>query len=75
MGDHHRRQAEDYNEAPVISCDHGFFTDSKDDGSQLTEAQAPAVGATPTLRASRQEKQNGSCRRCALQRNPRRIPN
>ena len=23
--DHHRRQAEDYNEVPVISCDCGFF--------------------------------------------------
>ena len=23
--DHHRRQAEDYSEVPVISCDHGFF--------------------------------------------------
>ena len=23
--DHHRRQAEDYNEVPVISCDYGFF--------------------------------------------------
>ena len=22
--DHHRRQAEDYNEVPVISCDYGF---------------------------------------------------
>ena len=23
--DHNRRQAEDYNEVPVISCDYGFF--------------------------------------------------
>ena len=23
--EHHRRQAEDYNEVPIISCDHGFF--------------------------------------------------
>ena len=23
--DHHRRQAEDYNEVPVISCAYGFF--------------------------------------------------
>ena len=23
--DHHRRQAEDYNEVPVISCDYGFL--------------------------------------------------
>ena len=45
--DHHRRQAEDYNEVPVISCDYGFFTDSKDDDRQLTEAEAIAVGATP----------------------------
>ena len=29
--DHHRRQAEDYNEVPVISCDDGFLTDSKND--------------------------------------------
>ena len=25
--DHHRRQTEDYNEVPVISCDYGFFFD------------------------------------------------
>ena len=48
--DHHRRQAEDYNEVPVISCDYGFFTDSRDDEErQLTEAEATAVGATPML--------------------------
>ena len=23
--DHHRRQTEDYNEVPVISCDYGFL--------------------------------------------------
>ena len=48
--DHHRRQAEDYNEVPVISCEYGFFTDSRDDEDrQLTEAEAIAVGATPIL--------------------------
>ena len=45
--DHQRRQAEDYNEVPVITCDYGFFTDLKDDNRQLTEAEAIAVGATP----------------------------
>ena len=48
--DHHRRQAEDYNEVSVVSCDYGFFTDSRDDEErQLTEAEAIAVGATPIL--------------------------
>ena len=47
--DHRRRQAEDYNGVPVISCDYGFFTDSKDDDRQLSEAEATAVGATPIL--------------------------
>ena len=48
--DHHRRQAEDYNEVPVISCAYGVFTDSRDDEErQLTEAEAIAVGATPIL--------------------------
>ena len=47
--DHHSRQADDYNEVPVISCDYGFVTDSKDDDRQLTEAEAIAVGATPIL--------------------------
>ena len=48
--DHHTRQDEDYNEVPVISCDYGFFTDSRDDEErQLTEAAAIAVGATPIL--------------------------
>ena len=37
--DHQRRQAEDYNEVPVITCDYGFFTDLKDDNRQLTEAE------------------------------------
>ena len=39
--DHQRRQAEDYNEVPVISCDYGFFfkkKDSRDDEErQLTK--------------------------------------
>ena len=47
--DHHRRQAEDYNEVPVISCDYGFFTDSKDDDRQLADAETIAVGPTPIL--------------------------
>ena len=47
--DHHRRQAEDYNEVPEISCDYGFFTDRKEDDRPLTEAEAKAVGATPIL--------------------------
>ena len=38
--DHHRRQAEDHNEVSVISCDHGFFTDGRDDEErQLTRKQ------------------------------------
>ena len=38
--DRHRRQTEDYNEVPVISCDYGFFTDSRDDEErQVTEAR------------------------------------
>ena len=64
--EHHRRKAEDDNE---ISCDYGFFTDSKDDDRQLTEAEATAVGATHHTRDSGQEKQNDPCRLCALQRN------
>ena len=48
--DHHRRQAEDYNEVPVISCDHGFLTDSRDDDErQLAVAEAIAAAATPIL--------------------------
>ena len=48
--DHHRRQAEDYDEVPVISCDYVFFTDSRDhEERQLTEAAAIAVGAAPIL--------------------------
>ena len=38
-GDHRRRQAEDYNEVPVISCDYVFLTDSR----QLTDEEALAV--------------------------------
>ena len=64
--DNHVRQAEDYNEVPGISCDHGFFTDSKDDDRQLTDAEAIELVPHPD---SGQEKQNSSCRRCALQRN------
>ena len=62
--DHHRRQAEDYNEVPAIPCDYGFFTDSKDDDRQVTEAEATAVGASDPG----QVKQNDSCRCCALGR-------
>ena len=48
--DHHRKETEDYNEVPVISCDYGFLTDSRDDEErQLTEAEAIAVEATPIL--------------------------
>ena len=48
--DRKRRQAEDYNDVPVISCDYGFFTDGRDDEErQLTEVEATAVGATPIL--------------------------
>ena len=47
---HHGRQAEDHNEVPVISCDYDFFKDSRDDEeTQLREAEAMAVGATPIL--------------------------
>ena len=60
--DHHRRQAEDYDEVPVISCDYSFFTDSRDDqGRHLTEAEAIAVGAAPMLVTAGQEKQNNPC--------------
>ena len=65
--DHHRRQAEDYNEVPVISCDYGFFTDSRDDEErQLTEAEAIAVGATPILviRDKRSKMIHADCVRC-----------
>ena len=62
--DHHRRQAEDYNEVPVISCDYVFFTDSRDDEeSQLTEAEAIAVGATPIL-VIRSKMIHADCVRC-----------
>ena len=47
--DQHRRQPEDYNEVQIISFDYGFFTDSRDDDRQVTEADAIAVGATPIL--------------------------
>ena len=49
--DHHRRQAEDYNEVPVISCDYVFFfTDSRDDEERhLTEAEATVAAAAPML--------------------------
>ena len=66
--DHHRRQAEDYNEVPVISCDCGFFfTDSRDDEErQLTEAEEIAVGATPILviRDKRSKMIHADCVRC-----------
>ena len=65
--DHHRRQAEDYNEVPVISCDHAFFTDGRDDEErQLTEAEATAVGATPILviRDKRSKMIHADCVRC-----------
>ena len=66
--DHHRRQAEDYNEVPVISCDYGFFfTDSRDDWErELTEAEAIAVGATPILviRDKRSKMLHADCVRC-----------
>ena len=65
--DQHRRQTEDYNEVPVISCDYGFFTDSRDDEErQLTEAEAAAVGATPMLvmRDKRSIIIHADCVRC-----------
>ena len=66
--DHHRRQAEDYNEVPVISFDCGFFfTDSRDDEErQLTEAEVIAVGATPILviRDKRRKMIHADCVRC-----------
>ena len=67
--DHHRRQAEVYNEVPVISCDYGSFKDSRDDEEvQLTEAEAIAVGATPIL-VIRYERSKVIHADCALQRN------
>ena len=67
--DHHRRQTEDYNEVPVISCDNFFFffTDSRNDEErQLTEAEAIAVGATPILviRDKRSKMIHAECVRC-----------
>ena len=65
--DHHRRQTEDYNVVPVISCGYGFFTDSRDDEErQLTEAEAIAVGATPILviRDKRSKMIHADCVRC-----------
>ena len=65
--DHHRRQAEDYHEVPVISCDYGFFTDSRDDEErQLTEAEAIAVGTTPifVIRDKRSKMIHADCVRC-----------
>ena len=68
--DHHRRQTEDYNEVPVISCDYGFFfflSDDRDDEErQLTEAEAIAVGATPILviRDKRSKMVHADCVRC-----------
>ena len=66
--DHHRRQAGDYNEVPVISCDYGFCTDGRDDEDerQITEAEAIAGGRDTNARDSGQEKQNDSCRLCTL---------
>ena len=63
--DHHRRQAEDYNEVPVISCDYVFFTESREE-RQLTEAEAIAVGATPILviRDKRSKMIHADCVRC-----------
>ena len=65
--DHHRRQAEDDNEVPVISCDYGFFTDSRNDEErQRTDAEAIAVGATPILviRDKRSKMIHADCARC-----------
>ena len=66
--DHHRRQAEDYTEVPVISCDDVFFfTDSRDDEERhLTEAEAIAVGAAPMLviRDKRSKIIHADCVRC-----------
>ena len=65
--EHHRRQADDYNEVPVISCDYGIFTDSRDDEERrLTEAEAIAVGATPILviRDKRSNMIHADCVRC-----------
>ena len=66
--DHQTRQAEDYNEVPVISCDYVFFLkDSIDDEErQLTEAEAIAVGATPILviRDKRSKMIHAHCVRC-----------
>ena len=58
--DHHRRQAKDSNEVPVISCDYGFFTDGRDD-----EERGNSSGRYTHTRDSGQEKQNDSCRLCA----------
>ena len=65
--DHHRRQTEVYNEVPVISSDHGFSADSRDDEErQLTEAEAIAMDATPILliRDKRSKMIPADCVRC-----------
>ena len=65
--DHHRRQAEDYNAVPVISCDYGFYSESRhDEETQLTEAEAIAVGATPihVIRDKRSKMIHEDCVRC-----------
>ena len=65
--EHHRRQAKDYNEVPVISCDYGFCTDSRDDEQrQLTEVEAIVVGATPifVIRDKRSKMIHADCVRC-----------
>ena len=67
--DHHRRQAEDYNGVTVTSCDEGFFTDRKDDDRQPHRCRRNSSWDYTHTRDSGQEKQNDSCRRCALQRN------
>ena len=69
--DHHRRQAEDYNEVPVVSCDYVFFfTDSRDDDDrQLTDAEAMAASTTPILVIRDKRSNNDPCRLCTLQRN------
>ena len=66
--DHHRRQAEDHNEVPVISNDYGFFAEGEDDESQLTDAEAVAVGATPVLvvRDKRSKMIRADAVRCKL---------
>ena len=65
--DHHRRQTEDYNEVPVISCDYGFLQTAEMMRKDNSLKQRPiAVDATPILviRDKRSKMIHADCVRC-----------